>query len=323
MNDDLIKEGLEYFSNGNLQAAARSWLQVLASNPSDGQTLGYLKHIESLNPYALNRARREIENEPLAFVKNEVPVAGEPNAVPLAPAAITAAPEVIPPSPGAFVSAPAVQSPPAASLTPDPLSHPPKSGNEQWVVGQQETSSPDAPPPPAPEPLAFADNDPWGGAGTLGPPLQAVAEPAGLEVISPVADEPPAEEPGQSIAELEQQLQQLLELDDYSSAIETCEKIFLIDPVNSSAKAAKKQSRTMLERMLTSHFGGIDGVPELLITTEELIWQDLDHKAGFILAQVDGMATYSDILDVTGMDRIAALQIISGLFKKNIIGTAQ
>jgi hypothetical protein len=72
--------------------------------------------------------------------------------------------------------------------------------------------------------------------------------------------------------------------------------------------------------MYESKLGGLDRTPRVLISSEEVIWLSLNHRAGFILSQVDGSLSYDDILEVSGMDRFDTVRIIADLVGNGIIG---
>jgi|SRR5215472_11058112 len=48
--------------------------------------------------------------------------------------------------------------------------------------------------------------------------------------------------------------------------------------------------------------------------------KDIDHVTGFVLAQIDGMSTVDTVLDVCGLPRGRALEVIARLFGDGIIG---
>jgi len=51
----------------------------------------------------------------------------------------------------------------------------------------------------------------------------------------------------------------------------------------------------------------------------EIAGESLDHRTGFLLSRIDGMLTFEDILDVAGMPRLEAYQILSTLLRKGVI----
>ena len=73
-------------------------------------------------------------------------------------------------------------------------------------------------------------------------------------------------------------------------------------------------------RMLESKLGDLDRVPRLLIASEELIWLNLNHRAGFVLSQIDGAVTFDDLIALSGMSRLDTLKIIVELIHNKVIG---
>ncbi len=65
--------------------------------------------------------------------------------------------------------------------------------------------------------------------------------------------------------------------------------------------------------------GELTYVPRLNVAPNELANYVLDHKAGYLLSMIDGMLTYEDLVDLSGMPREATLQIIAALLKQQII----
>ncbi|MBI3178907.1 MAG: hypothetical protein HYZ27_04560 [Deltaproteobacteria bacterium] len=118
----------------------------------------------------------------------------------------------------------------------------------------------------------------------------------------------------------EARLNDLLRLDDFSGALELADRILKVDPAHALAQKARLRSREVLEQMHLSKLGSVKGVPRVLVPPDQMIWLDLDHRAGFILAQVDGHSSYDEIIELTGLDRVEALRILVLLVQKGIIG---
>ena len=45
----------------------------------------------------------------------------------------------------------------------------------------------------------------------------------------------------------------------------------------------------------------------------------LDHRAGFVLSQVDGFLSFEDICDLSGMSRLQTLRTLALLLDREII----
>ena len=60
-------------------------------------------------------------------------------------------------------------------------------------------------------------------------------------------------------------------------------------------------------------------IPVLLTSAGELSTLPLDHRAGFLLAHVDGIQTLEEILDVCAMPTAEALELIERLKRMGVI----
>lgn len=65
-----------------------------------------------------------------------------------------------------------------------------------------------------------------------------------------------------------------------------------------------------------------EGVPRVVLPGSEVAKLALDHKAGFLLAHVDGMHTMEEILDVCAMPEAEALAILERLCALGVIELA-
>jgi hypothetical protein len=115
--------------------------------------------------------------------------------------------------------------------------------------------------------------------------------------------------------------QDRFQLHDFQGAIEILEKVVETDPMQKEARALLLEARSQLMRMYESKLGGLDRVPRVLISSEELIWLNLNHRAGFILSQIDGSVSYDDIIALSGMPRIDTLKILTELIQERVIGS--
>ena len=129
-----------------------------------------------------------------------------------------------------------------------------------------------------------------------------------------------AEDEENRLEVLSTKLNHLMELDDFSHAFEVASEIVRFRPEHRSAVDAMAICQEKLELIFTTKIGSQDAVPRVLIPEDEILWLDLDHKAGFVLSQIDGRSSFRDILLVTGMDKIDSLRILARLVKDKIIG---
>lgn len=82
------------------------------------------------------------------------------------------------------------------------------------------------------------------------------------------------------------------------------------------------ESRANLLRMYEAKIGGLDQIPEVLVSNEEVIWLNLNHRAGFILSQVDGTVSYDDLISLSGMPRLDTVRILTELLEQRVIGVS-
>ncbi|MEM7675063.1 MAG: hypothetical protein AAF449_03570 [Myxococcota bacterium] len=110
-------------------------------------------------------------------------------------------------------------------------------------------------------------------------------------------------------------------LHDFAGAIEVLETIAEDAPEATEARNLIASSRSQMLKMYESKIGDFSRIPRVLISNEQVIWLNLNHRAGFILSQIDGSVTYEDIIALSGMPRLDTVQILSKLLSDGVIGT--
>ena len=142
------------------------------------------------------------------------------------------------------------------------------------------------------------------------------------EAVSETGEFIIGDEAGERLQALEARLKQFLELDDLTDALDTVQQILEIEPEHGLALEARATCGEKLIKMYESKVGGnLDATPVVLLPPDQLVWQDLDHRAGFILSQVDGASRFQDILLISGMDRLDTMRILAQLVQDGVIGT--
>jgi hypothetical protein len=232
-------------------------------------------------------------------------------------AAPPAVPPVVPPShPGVFGELP----PPAPSPPPPPV---PTSGTLEFNF--DDMVAPPAPvvSPPVPQPQNDAPQTAWDRSNPridisqIGP-----GDGGGFELIS---TPPPAPRP-RSAAQLKEEVstllsgaKDLLDLDDHSGAMELIDKALELDPADGAALKLKERSERTLQAMFESKLGDLGQLPRVKLKDDEIIWLNLDHRAGFVLAQIDGSVTFEDLFAVSGMSRLDTARILAQLVEEGVI----
>jgi hypothetical protein len=198
--------------------------------------------------------------------------------------------------------------------------------------------------PSVPEPVAQAaagapviDADsPWSAQPPVGsvpcesnPPRFAVGltpSDAGASALGLVTNEevqptgPPQPEVGDGAGSLMAGAKDLLELDDFSGAIELLDKVLEEEDSNhAEATELRDGAAAKLTKIYLSKLGDLESVPEVRMAGDEIIWLNLDHRAGFVLSLVDGNTSFEDILSVAGLPSIEGLKILVQLVHEKVI----
>ncbi len=71
--------------------------------------------------------------------------------------------------------------------------------------------------------------------------------------------------------------------------------------------------------MYESKLGPLVGVPRLAIKPEEVMWLNLDHRAGFLLAQIDGTVDFEALFALSGLPRLDTARILANLIADGVI----
>jgi len=106
---------------------------------------------------------------------------------------------------------------------------------------------------------------------------------------------------------------------DCSGALLVAESILEADPENVEALQYVEKCREVLQKMYLSRLGGLNRIPQVVTSAEQMRWLSLDHRAGFVLSLIDGTCTFDEILDMSGMRRLDALRILFDLLQQNVI----
>jgi tetratricopeptide (TPR) repeat protein len=186
---------------------------------------------------------------------------------------------------------------------------------------------PEPEPTPPPEPV-FAPS-PWD-AGPTSVATVVVEEGAGLDldavgeksdIRSLVPDQKPSAKspaPGE-VATWMEGARELFALGDFSGSLEMIERILRVDPTHAEARAYLRQNESTLVAMYESKLGSLFSVPRLAIHAEEVMWLNLDHRAGFLLAQVDGTVSFDDLFALSGLPRLDTARILASLLAEGVI----
>lgn len=106
---------------------------------------------------------------------------------------------------------------------------------------------------------------------------------------------------------------------DFSGALAVAEKILGAHPRDAEAQSLSEKCRDVLQDMYTSRINGLDRIPRITMTPDQIRWLSLDHREGFMMSMIDGISSVDDLLDVSGMQRIDTLRILCSLLDQKVI----
>jgi len=150
--------------------------------------------------------------------------------------------------------------------------------------------------------------------------LDAVEEKSGLRPLVPEAPAKPIPEGRQrEVATLMQAARELHALGDFSGSLELIEKILQASPDHAEAREFLAQNESTLFAMYESKLQPLANVPRLAIKPEEVMWLNLDHRAGFLLAQIDGVVDYENLFALSGLPRLDTARILASLLSEGVI----
>jgi tetratricopeptide (TPR) repeat protein len=112
---------------------------------------------------------------------------------------------------------------------------------------------------------------------------------------------------------------ELFALGDFTGSLELIEKILQVDPDHGEARDYLRQNEATLISMYESKLGALSTVPRLAIKPEEVLWLNLDHRAGFLLAQIDGTVDFDSLFALSGLPRLDTARILANLIADGVI----
>jgi tetratricopeptide (TPR) repeat protein len=191
------------------------------------------------------------------------------------------------------------------------------------LAGEIAAAARAAPAPPAP----VADG--WDEQPAAGARIDLPAE-GGIDLSELTPDQaplvgapapPPTAAPPEAalVAEDLRQARDAFALGDFSGSLACIERVLALDPTNAEALAYLHENEATLVAMYESRLGPLDAAPRVKLKPEELLWLNLDHRAGFLLAQVDGSTTWEDLFSVCGLPRLEAARILARLVDDGVV----
>jgi tetratricopeptide (TPR) repeat protein len=282
----LLLEGLDHYRKGRMLDAVRAWEEAYLMEPTNLRAREFLRS-------ALERI----------------------HAV-MAPANRAAAPAAaphpwLPPQPAAPTSPPSQKPAPAASAAPA----------KKPAASPKPAADPKAAAPPAakagPPPAAAS---PWDDGPSLAIPQPEMTGDGGNAAWSIHKDAPLKQAPADDETEVWMRgARELVGLNDFSGALELLQKVLDRKPNDADALKLHESCEHNLTLMYESKIGAMDARPKTAIPPDEIIWLNLDPRAGFVLAQIDGEVTFDDLYAICGLKRLDTARILCELLEQGVV----
>lgn len=132
-----------------------------------------------------------------------------------------------------------------------------------------------------------------------------------------LAEEPP--DLRSPSAEMMSAIEARLVAGDYGRALMLAESALAAHPGDPALTRHAEGCREMMYRRYVERLGAGDHVPRVAMQRSALTGLQLDHRAGFLLACVDGVSTVEEIIDVSAMPRLDAVRILHELMQEGVI----
>ncbi len=75
----------------------------------------------------------------------------------------------------------------------------------------------------------------------------------------------------------------------------------------------------LTEQQCLSRLGSLERIPKIKISEEQVLALGLDHRAGFLYSQIDGLTSLEDLLSISPMSREDSLRIFVKLLEHDAI----
>lgn len=108
-------------------------------------------------------------------------------------------------------------------------------------------------------------------------------------------------------------------LGDFTASLRLAELVLGRAPLDSEAVEIARACREKLVALHTSRLGNLSRCPMPAVEGAEMRWLGLDHRAGFVLSQIDGKHTAEELVDLCGMSRLELLKTLVELLDMDAI----
>ncbi|HET7788383.1 MAG TPA: hypothetical protein VIR81_16280 [Myxococcales bacterium] len=314
----LLLEGLDHYRKGRMLEAVRAWEEAYLLEPTNLRAREFLRsalerihaHMTPQGDAKALQAGASAAHPWLPADRPEVEKTQAFSLPPPPPPPSGSAPASAPAKPAPAVARPAVAAKAAAGKAAAPAAAP--------RPATKPAAKPAAKPPPPPPPPAT----PWDDGPSVAIPVAQsedwTDETSGAWSIHKEAL------PNEAIADDEAEVwmrgaRELLALNDFSGALELLGKVLERKPGHKEAAQLHEVCEQNLTLMYESKIGAMEGRPRTAIPPDEIIWLNLDPRAGFVLAQIDGEVSFDDLYAICGLKRLDTARILCELLEQGVV----
>jgi hypothetical protein len=155
------------------------------------------------------------------------------------------------------------------------------------------------------------------------PPLPDIdVEPVEFEELEPFEPVLPRSTGGEDLDHLLHAAEEFIELEDPEAAIDLIAKAEEIARDHPKLKKLRERGEAALQSQYEFRIGPLEAVPRVAIATDKIVALYLDHRAGFVLSQIDGALSFEDLFSLSGMSRLDTSRILAQLLELNVISRA-
>ena len=326
----LLLEGLDHYRKGRMLEAVRAWEEAYLLEPTNLRAREFLRSaLERIHAHMTPHGdgngakpgaaaaqpwwpgdRPEVEKTQ-AF---SLPPPPPPPTPPAGNAPVKAAPAAKPPPPPKA----ATERPASAEKPPPPpaaAEKPPAATAKPRPAAKPAAKAVPKPPPPPP-------TTPWDDGPSVALPM-AQSEDWSDETSGAWSIHKEAL-PKEAVADDEAEVwmrgaRELLALNDFSGALELLAKVLERKPTHKEAAQLHEVCEQNLTLMYESKIGAMEARPRTAIPPDEIIWLNLDPRAGFVLAQIDGEVSFDDLYAICGLKRLDTARILCELLEQGVV----
>jgi hypothetical protein len=144
-------------------------------------------------------------------------------------------------------------------------------------------------------------------------------------LVEPAPRQPPKQKTGRArtsqeeLAHLLQAAEEFLQLEDPEAAMDLIVKAEAIARDQPRVSALRDRGEEALQVLYESRIGQLETVPRVAVSPDNIVALHLDHRAGFVLSQIDGALSFEDLFSLSGMSRLDTSRILAQLLELNVI----